>query len=796
MLLKNGFNKPRSLNVTVDFQFCRMRAIKLIVLLIFTRCAMAQSEQVRGLLTDEKGEVVANANVVVGTEENDSVHYITDANGVFAFSVPSGSTNVSVRFSHVGYKTELFVLKSIPENGDLGTFEIKGNSSALNEVLVTGSLPYPDRAVYFPPITHRKMANDAYELINKLMLPDIKVNLSGRSVSTYSGQSVLLYINDKPAKQSDLLSLRPQNVVKIEHIESPGVDYGYDENIGSVIKIFVKRRETGLIAGVNAVNAVTTINGQNFVFGKVNKKKSEIGLNVNSMYTDVKGRNTSDLLTYRLQNGIHNVTRTGIDTETKFTQNEFEASYNFTNSNKLTFDIAASAILYDSPQRGNRQFITETGRQPYHSITLPTEKFHRPSVNAFFKHYLTPQQTISGNLVYTHTKTAYGYALIESSGEGQDDTLSTYGYTTKGNKHSLITELQYGNQLEKANVTIGLRYAYGHTVNRYVHTNEEIADLKDKNTYLYGRVSGRFRKFSYTAGIGVSYVQNRQNGMSSSDWILRPQLSVAALFGSVRMRYNGSITSIPPSLSQLSDNLLQQNRFEFLKGNPNLSAFHSMLNRLVVSMNVKGLNIQNSVTYKYQNNPIMPEITHTTETGNEKFTHTFANQKSFHQLGNDFTITYSLIKDILGITGSCRYLYASSKGNDYAHSLHYVSFGIQADLSLKSWSGGVSYSSKEKELYGETYTINSSGLNMYLNRQIGNFRLGFMFSNIFSKNGFSQTDVTNSRTLNKESILKVPSFGNLLMITFVWNIQKGKQHKTTENTFNNKDVDSGILKME
>ena len=57
-----------------------------------------------------------------------------------------------------------------------------------------------------------------------------------------------------------------------------GVRYG--DGIGFVIDIRTKRNTTGYVLGVDLSNSVTTVNGGNTVYAKLNHKNSELGFNL------------------------------------------------------------------------------------------------------------------------------------------------------------------------------------------------------------------------------------------------------------------------------------------------------------------------------------------------------------------------------------------------------------------------------------------------------------------------------------------------------------------------------------
>ena len=87
-----------------------------------------QESKVSGTVTDEKGEPVIGASVVVVESKQGT---ITDIDGKFLVNVPK---NGHLKVSYIGYETQEVAVK----NGQLLKIVLKEESTALNEVVVVG----------------------------------------------------------------------------------------------------------------------------------------------------------------------------------------------------------------------------------------------------------------------------------------------------------------------------------------------------------------------------------------------------------------------------------------------------------------------------------------------------------------------------------------------------------------------------------------------------------------------------------------------------------------------------------
>lgn len=84
-------------------------------------------------------------------------------------------------------------------------------------------------------------------------------------------------------------SLRPNEVLRVEYIDNPGVRYA-DSGAEAVINYVVKRAQSGISGGVSIMNAVTTGFGNDQVYLRANHKLSEFGLSYYVSYRDYDDR--------------------------------------------------------------------------------------------------------------------------------------------------------------------------------------------------------------------------------------------------------------------------------------------------------------------------------------------------------------------------------------------------------------------------------------------------------------------------------------------------------------------------
>ena len=174
----------------------------------------------------------------------------------------------------------------------------------LQEVTVQGSkvVQRVDGQTIHPTRQQLESSTNGYSLLSKLTLPHLRVDPVMHSVTALSNLgSVQVRINDIAASKEDLLALDIKAVQHIDYIDNPGVRYG--EGVAYVINIIVKKPVSGYNIGADLTNTLTSVNGDETVYGKFNYGKSEFGVNYSLGYQNFEGTEYEEKTTYELEPG-------------------------------------------------------------------------------------------------------------------------------------------------------------------------------------------------------------------------------------------------------------------------------------------------------------------------------------------------------------------------------------------------------------------------------------------------------------------------------------------------------------
>lgn len=670
-------------------------------------------------------------------------------------------------------------------------------SLQLDEVLVKAynRVQHGDTLIVIPTTNQRKFNVTGFELLRSMMLPELRVNTITGVLSLSDGSSLIVLIDGRPVDKQDILALRPKEIARVEYVQNPGPEYGFEESLGAVINIVMKKRTDGYAAAVVANNAITTANGQNFVFGKYTRNNSEYAISFNSDYTSLSKRRINNTNTYMFGEQPYNISFKGIDTPLKYTENTLQTGYNYFNPDKQIFDITFNGVFYYSPDRAYAQEVTEYGQIPYFQLTEPYEKYLSPRLNIYYKYYLTNKSALTANLVGNYRHTDYHYALTESATDNFENPTYYYMYGTKSNRQSYIGEVKYLNKFNrKFNFYIGTRMSYAYTSNDYLGENSSIDKQHDTNLYAYISSYGYFGKLYYMASIGLSGRMIKQNEISMTKWMPRPQLQFVYSLKGWKFNLYGTLIQDAPSLSEMASTEFQINQYEIKKGNPNLEDWWKYRFALKTTKSIGLFNIQNTLSYIRSHNPVMSNVIREESLNGYLFIRSFENQKKLSVLTNSLNLECAISNNFAFSMG-INFKSYQSQGLTYYHTLNNWQFNVAADWFAKNWNAGINWHNCELSLSGESLSQTGSASTMYVNYIVGNqWRIGLIGQYLFSRNGPMFKECLNSKYLIKEETTIVTAQRNMIMLTVAWNFSKGKQRKEANIDMTNEDNGASIFK--
>lgn len=446
-----------------------------------------------------------------------------------------------------------------------------------------------DGMLIVPSDAQREAATDGYSLLGKLSLPRIRVDEVMRTIVPLTNNgSVQLRLNGTLASKEDLLALDPKLVKNIDFIDNPGVRYG--DGIGYVIDIRTKRNTTGYVLGADLSNAVTTLNGDNTVYAKLNHKNSELALTFNSSYNDHHGFRSSEMADYTLNNGSHYlVSRNQTDGRSRRFGNQFEIKYSLADSATYVFQASLSTEGSNTP--GNyADFVYRDGTIEKSFRTIDVASSFAPTLDLYFFHQLGKHQSITANVVGSS---------IYTDKRGYNGEEGDYAYGVNGRTWSLESEAIYENKLKPFTLSAGLGHSLSFTNNEYTGDVSALNKMRRGELYLFSEVKGRWKRIGYSAGVGLANKTYSQENYSFNYWTFRPKLTLNyEILAGLNASYSFETYRRVSSHAMVSDARIRENSREWKVGNPNLQPSRVLKNILDVSYNGKRVSCGMNMEYR------------------------------------------------------------------------------------------------------------------------------------------------------------------------------------------------------
>lgn len=228
----------------------------------------------------------------------------------------------------------------------------------------------PDGMTIYPTDAQKQASNNGYSILEKLTLANLRIDNINHTISVIDNRGgVQIRINGIVVGKQEMLALDPKEIAKIEFINNPGVRYG--DGIAYVIDIHTRRSESGYTLGTDLTSALTSMQGDGMVYGKLNKGKNEWSFSYDMSGYKNNGSKSTQLAEYTLTDGsIHTIERNDIETLRKTIAHEAKLTYNWADSTTTVFQASVSGTLNNTPTT----ITLRTSLTALANIELQTEK--------------------------------------------------------------------------------------------------------------------------------------------------------------------------------------------------------------------------------------------------------------------------------------------------------------------------------------------------------------------------------------------------------------------------------------
>ena len=627
-----------------------------------------------------------------------------------------------------------------------------------------------DGQTIFPTHQQLESSTNGYSLLSKLTLPHLRVDPVMHTVTALTNLGeVQVRINNILASKEDLLALDMKAVEQIDYINNPGVRYG--EGVAYVINIIVKHPVSGYDIGADLTNTLTTINGDETVFGKFNFGKSEFGVTYGLDYRNIKGTEYEEQATYEMESGEkYNILRKQLAGQNKNLSNNIQLTYSLSDSNYV-FQSKLSARRDILPHRTWTKMGGTTNYEDY-----------SPALDLYFHREFARHQSLTANAVGTYIKTT-NYA---EHNEGND-----YAYSVDGRSYTLWAEAIYENRLKPFTLSLGTQYSQRYINNVYAGDAIASNSMRSSGIYFFGQIKGHLGKLGYMGGLGVSNRYYRQDDRSNHFLLFRPKLTLAyPLAKGLKLKYNFEVSQHISQIALVSDVAIKQNAFETLVGNPDIRPNRVTSHDLRLTYSTPRITTELQGYWRLNADCNMEKYTRKDE-------HFYQTQTNADNECNFFYLQsynrWEAIPELLSVTiygGLYRFFNFTE---EYRHTYTAFNGGTSVEAYLGKWTLAAYADNGWNFMEGEHRGHQAAAWYLTASYRMKDVTLSLYLQHPFCSNPLTyKTEILN-RYIHKEISQHCRDYGNMLTLNLTWNLSSGRKYRDIQRTMNHRDTETGIL---
>ena len=663
---------------------------------------------------------------------------------------------------------------------DDGEHQSSEKTVTIDEVTVKGArtIQKADGQWIYPTKQQIENSANGYSLLAKLTLPHIRVDEAMNSITALTNLgTVQVRINDIIASREDLQTLDMQGIDHIEFNDNPGVRYG--EGVAYIINIKIKKPVSGYVFGTQLTNTLTTVNGNESLFGKINHGRSEFALSYDLDYHNFKGAEYDEQASYELESGdVTSIHRYSLNKQSKNISHNAQLTYSLSDSDYV-FQAKLSGSSDIQPQRRNaKMMINDISYDE-----LSSSRSSSPSLDLYYHQDFRRHQSLTANVVGTYIKT---------TGDTENNEGQAYRYDINGRTYSLWSEAIYENQLKPFTVSVGAQYGQRYSHNTYQGDVDATNDMHTSSLYLFSQLRGHLGKLSFMGGLGASRRYYRQGDAKQDYWFFRPKFTVSyPLANRLKVKYDFEVSQHTSQIALVSNVSIKQNAMETILGNPDIHPNRVISHQLKLSYSTS--RFTSELQGYYRLNPHCNMEKYIRQDGHFYQTQTNADNECNFFYINTYN-QWDIIPEKLSATvygGIYRFF---NFGEDYTHTYTSFNGGCSLQAYLGRWTLGAYADNGWNFMEGEHRGHQAPAWYITCN-----YRLNDAFSiSLYAQHPLSQHPLTNktevvSRYVQKEISQHSRDYGNMFTLKLSYRFDHGRKYRDIQRSMNHSDKETGIL---
>lgn len=617
----------------------------------------------------------------------------------------------------------------------------------LDEVVVEANMQYASSNVttYYPDRNSKRTAQNAIDLLNRMVIPQINVNPIGGSVQTPGGDEIAIYIDMEPATQEEKDALRPEDVKKVEYYVFPSDPRFNHEKY--VINITLRHYDYGGYAKLSGTGNIMAGSGSGLAYTKITYKRMTYDISINDKYTDRHHTGTEQTQVFRFpqtDGSIDEITRNNFLDDSRFHQNQFGTSFRAKYmSQKAVISNSVFITAINTPHSsydGRLLFSSDNYNGSTYSNSLNSTYFYpRWRGNYYFDLGNGFKLNAIPSFFYQHTKSNRKYLSGATS------------IVTDATEDAVTGEMQV--QLNKSFLkyhTLDFNLLGIYYNNKVKYSGNTVAS-PEFNQFAYGGILGyTFSKGNYYGQLSAGFAgeSNKIDGVRTNSFIPLVILNSQYAFSQKNSLSVSAMLNVRPvQAAEKTPDVIQENELLYKTGNPHLR-------------NVKVSKVTIDYTWLPDNkfslsafsgwsrdfNRIVPVFSSNTD--DRIMLRTLDNNGYYQNIYLGASFTAKLLRNSLVLRATPQMRFDKISGI-YADTNNYLSLSLNASYYLGKFYISAYYSPAFRELVSQSLTATSvkrkSAYQMKIGWSDGAWNLTATAVNIFRRNWVEETSRLTSQ---------------------------------------------------
>ena len=440
----------------------------------------------------------------------------------------------------------------------------------LKEVVVEARMQEasPTFTTYTPTAKQKTASQNALDLLRQLAIPQIQINPIENAVTDNAGEEVAIFINYLPAAKEEMEGLRTADVRRVEYLEFPTDPRfrGAKRAVNIVVQEYAYGGYTKLSANENFLVGLSS---RANIFSKFSYKRMTYDIFVasNNWNNHHAGSDIESMYTLKNEVGAdYTLSRNETTDKIHFRQNQYPVTFRATyNTEKIqirnTLGFSHSAYPIQS-QSGSLEYLSAQADNYTFSRHNPSRSNSLNYSGTFF--FALPHDfsiNATPQILYTHNNNSLTYAASFAEPIVRNARENAWHYRVDA----------YINKRFGQSHTLMLGVNGGDIVNRLRYSGSAVYSDRFHNAFAAGLLCYQLKtqKFNLYTDAGFCCEQSDINGIKNTDTypFVHINLNYSPNSKNALSAYF-QYANNTPGINQKASDVLRDNEFMYLTGNP------------------------------------------------------------------------------------------------------------------------------------------------------------------------------------------------------------------------------------